>query len=153
MLGPGSIYSAIQWYWLVGALLPVLFYLAVRMFPRSPARLLNAPVMLGAMGWLPPYVSLFLSKPTLTNALIRATPVSFFSWAIIGLIFNYWIRRRWFGWWHSYNYVTAAALDSGLIISTIVVFFTITFTKAKVPVWWGNNVVTNTLVSLYLPSR
>jgi hypothetical protein len=54
MLGPGSIYSAIQWYWLVGASLPILFFTAVRLFPKSPARLLNAPVMLGAMGWLPP---------------------------------------------------------------------------------------------------
>jgi hypothetical protein len=54
MFGPGSIYFAIQYYWLLGALLPVLFYLLVRFFPRSPVRLLNAPVMLGAMAWLPP---------------------------------------------------------------------------------------------------
>jgi len=59
MFGPGHIYSSINWYWLLGALLPVAFYLLMRYFPRSPLRLLNAPVMLGAMAWLPPYVILF----------------------------------------------------------------------------------------------
>lgn len=44
MFGPGSLYESIQWFWLLGALLPILFYVLVRLFPRSPARLLNAPV-------------------------------------------------------------------------------------------------------------
>lgn len=61
MFGPGSTYRAIQWYWFLGALLPVLFYVLMRLFPRSPARYLSAPVMLGAMGWLPPYVAPQLS--------------------------------------------------------------------------------------------
>ncbi|KAF2502770.1 small oligopeptide transporter [Lophium mytilinum] len=130
MFGPGSIYSKMQWYWLLGALLPVFFYTLMRLFPRSRARYLNAPVMLGAMAWLPP-----------------ATPLSFASWSIIGLIFNYWIRRRWIGWWTTYNYVTAAALDSGLIISTIVVFFAITLPNVKIPDWWGNTAVFETLVN------
>ncbi|KAJ5123142.1 hypothetical protein N7448_009239 [Penicillium atrosanguineum] len=106
MFGPGAIYTQFQWFWLIGALLPVTFYVLMRVFPRSKARFLNAPVMLGAMAWLPP-----------------ATPLSYSSWAMFGLIFNYWIRRRWSGWWHNYNYITAAGLDTGLILSTIVIFF------------------------------
>jgi hypothetical protein len=54
MFGPGSIYEVIQYYWLLGALLPIFFYGLIKAFPRSPVRLLNAPVMLGAMAWLPP---------------------------------------------------------------------------------------------------
>ncbi|KAF2175242.1 OPT family small oligopeptide transporter [Zopfia rhizophila CBS 207.26] len=121
MFGPGSVYAAIHWYWLIGACLPLIFYLLIRLAPKSPTRYLNAPVMLGAMGWLPP-----------------ATPLSFSSWAIIGLVFNFWIMKRWHGWWHNYNYITAAGLDSGLILSTIVVFFAITLPNVKVPQWWGN---------------
>ncbi|KMP05660.1 oligopeptide transporter 4 [Coccidioides immitis RMSCC 2394] len=132
MFGPGSIYSSIQWYWLIGAALPVVFYVLIRLFPRSPARFLNAPVMLGAMNWLPP-----------------ATPLSFSSWAIVGLIFNYWIRRKWSGWWHQYNYVTAAALDSGLVIATIVIFFAITFPGVSLPNWWGNNIPYETIDYTY----
>ncbi|KAF2644099.1 small oligopeptide transporter [Massarina eburnea CBS 473.64] len=121
MFGPGSAYSAVHYYWLIGAALPIIFYFLMRAAPRSPLRYLNAPVMLGAMAWLPP-----------------ATPLSFSSWAIIGLVFNYGIMRRWPGWWHKYNYIAAAGLDSGLIISTIVIFFAITFKQYPLPQWWGN---------------
>jgi len=115
--------------WLLGALLPVAFYVMMRLFPRSPARLLHAPVMLGAMGWIPP-----------------ATPLSFSTWAISGLIFNKYIRDKWHGWWSTYNYLTAAAIDSGLIVSTVVIFFAITFPNVAIPNWWGNVGVFETLV-------
>ncbi|KAJ6084307.1 hypothetical protein N7486_011107 [Penicillium sp. IBT 16267x] len=119
-----------------GALLPVAFYLLMRYFPKSKARFLNAPVMLGAMSWLPP-----------------ATPISYTSWVIFGLIFNYWIRRRWGGWWRQYNYVPAAALDTGLILATIVIFFAITFPGVAVPNWWGNTAPFETMDALYTAIR
>ncbi|CAG8974762.1 hypothetical protein HYALB_00000374 [Hymenoscyphus albidus] len=136
MFGPGSIYSAIQYYWLLGALLPVMFYALIRAFPRSPARLLNAPVMLGAMGWLPP-----------------ATPLSFSTWAAAGLTFNYWIRGKFPGWWHYYNYITAAGLDTGLVLSTIIIFFAIVLPNVTTPQWWGNVGVYETTDYLYTAIR
>jgi hypothetical protein len=84
--------------------------------------------MLGAMAWLPP-----------------ATPLSFSSWALVGLLFNWWIRRKYHGWWTNYNYITSAALDSGLIISTIVIFFALTLPEATAPQWWGNVKVFETM--------
>jgi OPT family small oligopeptide transporter len=130
MFGPGSTYSAIHYYWLIGAALPVIFYFLMRIAPKSPLRYLNAPVMLGAMAWLPP-----------------ASPLSFSTWAIVGLLFNYWIMRRFPGWWTKYNYLTSAGLDAGLIISTVVVFFAITFKQYPLPNWWGNVGVYETMVS------
>ncbi|KAJ5778327.1 hypothetical protein N7520_001573 [Penicillium odoratum] len=132
IFGADGIYTPILYFWLLGALLPVAFYLLMRAFPRSKARFLNAPVMLGAMAWLPP-----------------ATPISFSSWVIFGLIFNYWIRRRWGGWWREYNFITAAGLDTGLILSTIVIFFAITLPGVAVPNWWGNTAPFETMDSLY----
>jgi OPT family small oligopeptide transporter len=132
MFGPGSIYSAIHYYWLVGAALPIIFYFLMRAAPKSPLRYLNAPVMLGAMAWLPP-----------------ASPLSFSSWAIFGLVFNFWIMRRWPGWWDRYNYLTAAGLDSGLIISTVVIFFAITFKDYPLPNWWGNVKPYETMVCVF----
>lgn len=87
--------------------------------------------MLGAMAWLPP-----------------ATPLSFSSWAIVGLIFNHAIKSRFGGWWSHYNYLTAAALDCGLLISTVVIFLVITLPNAKVPQWWGNVQVFETMDSM-----
>ncbi|RMZ02277.1 hypothetical protein D0860_07285 [Hortaea werneckii] len=131
MFGPGSIYASFNYFWLVGALLPVAFFIMNRVFPHRRLRFLHAPVMLGAMAWLPP-----------------ATPLSFTSWAFVGLLFNYWIRKRWNGWWSTYDYITAAALDSGLIIATLVIFFAITLPEVTVPQWWGNVQVFETMDSL-----
>jgi OPT family oligopeptide transporter len=121
LFGSGSQYEVFQYFWLIGAALPAILYLLVRYLRFRPARHLNAPIMLGAMAWLPP-----------------ATPLSFSSWAIVGLVFNWWVRRRWSGWWGTYNYITAAALDAGLILGTIVVFFAISLPGVEVPKWWGN---------------
>lgn len=128
MFGVGSNYVQFNWFWLLGAGLPVLLYILTKMFPKAPFRHLSAPLVLGGMAWLPP-----------------ATPLSFSSWAIFGLIFNYWIRRRWNDWWRSYNYITAAALDAGLVLSTIIIFFAITLPDVTVPQWWGNTVTGATL--------
>lgn len=133
MFGAGSIYQNFNFFWLIGACLPVIFYVLTKVLKLKFTRALHAPVMLGAMGWLPP-----------------ATPLSFSSWAIVGLIFNHGIRKRFQGWWRTYNYITAAALDAGLIISTIVIFFAITLPDVTIPQWWGNVDVFNTVVSTYL---
>jgi hypothetical protein len=36
-----------------------------------------------------------------------------------------------------YNYVLAAALDTGLALSAIIIFFCITYPGAVFPDWWG----------------
>lgn len=136
MFGPGSIYASFNWFWLIGALLPIAFFVLARVYPHKRLRFLHAPVMLGAMSWLPP-----------------ATPLSFSSWAIVGLIFNYWIRTRWNGFWSTYNYITAAALDSGLIIATLVIFFAITLPEVTVPQWWGNVAVFETMDAMGTATR
>lgn len=110
MFGTGSIYQYFNVFWVIGAVLPCILYAVVKYGGRLSwiGRTLHAPVMLGAMGWLPP-----------------ATPLSFSTWGMVALIFNHFIKNRFHGWWRQYNYVTAAALDAGLIISTIVIFFAI----------------------------
>ena len=89
--------------------------------------------MLGSMGWLPP-----------------ATPLNFFVWCFLGLFFNFFIRRRYTGWWAHYSFLTSAALDAGLIISTIVIFLAISLSGANVPQWWGNVTVMETKVRMKL---
>ena len=65
--------------------------------------------------------------------------------ALVGLTFNYGIRRRFKGWWTQYNYLTSAGLDCGLIICTIVIFFALTLPSVDLPPWWGNVQVFETL--------
>lgn len=132
MFGTGSIYQYFNIFWLIGAVLPCIFYAFFKFGGRFSwiGRTLHAPIMLGAMGWLPP-----------------ATPLSFSTWGMFAILFNHFIRKRFHGWWSTYNYITAAALDAGLIISTIVIFFAITLPGVTIPQWWGNVNVFETMVS------
>ena len=44
-----------------------------------------------------------------------------------------------------YNYITSAALDCGLIVSTIVIFFALSMSNSTAPQWFGNLDVFETL--------
>ncbi|KAF2395795.1 small oligopeptide transporter [Trichodelitschia bisporula] len=123
-----SVYGVLQWFWLVGFLMPLAFYFLAKRFPRSPLKYLNAPVILGGTGNIPP-----------------AVPMNYLMWGLVGYIFNKHIRSRYRGWWLRYNYILSAALDAGLALATILIFFTITMTKTPAPKWWGNNVVESTM--------
>ncbi|KAF1982642.1 small oligopeptide transporter, OPT family [Aulographum hederae CBS 113979] len=128
MFSPGSIYVYLQFYWLIGAALPIAFFLMARKWPNSIVRYLNAPVIFGGVAYIPP-----------------ATPLNYLSWGLTGFVFNKVIRSRFRGWWLEYNYVTSAALDSGLALCTILIFFALQFPQVDPPDWWGNRVVTSTM--------
>lgn len=82
-------------------------------------------------------------------------------WSVIGFIFNYLLRRRQFAWWSKYNCeilfrssnfsdIMSAGLDSGLAISVLVIFLTLSLPKSGIDFnWWGNVGAFNTAV---LPS-
>ncbi|KAI0458547.1 OPT family small oligopeptide transporter [Xylaria acuta] len=123
-----ALYSSLQWFWLVGAVSPVIAWFLARRYPRSMARYINTPLVFGGSGWIPP-----------------ATVYSYLCWGSVGLLFNYFIKRRFNGWWLHYNYITSAALDCGLIISTLLIFFTLYLTSANAPRWYGNYNVYETL--------
>ena len=64
---------------------------------------------------------------------------------MIGYIFNKYIRGKYLGWWMQYNYVTSAALDVGLAICAIVIFFCIQLPGKAMPDYWGTTIVSRTL--------
>jgi len=43
------------------------------------------------------------------------------------------------------NYVTSAALDIGLALCALAIFFSVQLPGASMPVWWGVNITMNTL--------
>lgn len=81
IFSPGSIYSSLQYFWLAGALAPILAYFGARMFPKSPIKYLSFPIIFGGSGQIPP-----------------ATPLNYLSWGVVGLIFNKYIRNKYRGW-------------------------------------------------------
>ena len=53
-----------------------------------------------------------------------------------------------------YNYILSAALDSGVAIALIVIFFSLQLPKDGVFInWWGNTVWMNTLDAIGAPFK
>ncbi|TFK45541.1 small oligopeptide transporter [Heliocybe sulcata] len=129
----GQIYYALTWFFLIGAVAPVIPWAITRKYPNSFWKYVNLPVIFTGTGLIPP-----------------ASAVNYVPWAIVGFIFQYVIRRRHFAWWTKYNYVLSAALDSGVAISVVVIFFCLQYPRngaigaTNLLTWWGNTVYTNT---------
>ncbi|KAF9978747.1 hypothetical protein BGZ73_000757 [Actinomortierella ambigua] len=118
----GALYSPVQWGFLVGMLLPLLSFAAIKLFPRITwLQYVHWPVLLAATSNMPPALPYFY-----TNGLF---------W---GFIFMFVLRRYRYDWWARYNYLTSAALDTGLAIAGLVIFCAVTMRDVQVPNWWGN---------------
>ncbi|KAF9466766.1 OPT oligopeptide transporter [Collybia nuda] len=129
----GQVYYALTFFFLVGFACPLIAYLISLKYPNSWIRYVNFPVIFSGTGLIPP-----------------ASAVNYVPWAIVGFIFQYVLRRRHFAWWTKYNYVLSAALDSGVAVMAILIFFILQYPKNgtigadTIQVWWGNTVPFNT---------
>lgn len=128
IFSPGQIYSGLFWFFLIGAITPVIIYFAAKKWPKSPIKYLMAPVIFGGAGAIPP-----------------ATPLNYLSWGIVGFVFQYLIKNRHSNWWNRLNFLTSSGLDLGLALSTLVIFFAFTLNNINPPEWWGNTVITTTM--------
>ncbi|KIP09442.1 hypothetical protein PHLGIDRAFT_34454 [Phlebiopsis gigantea 11061_1 CR5-6] len=129
----GQIYYGLVFFFLAGFLAPLLTWLVQKRFHNTILKYLNWPVIFSGTGLIPP-----------------ATPSNYVTWSIVGFLFNYVIRRRHFSWWTKYNYVLSAALDAGVAVSVVVIFFCLQYPRngsiglTTVQSWWGNTVSFNT---------
>ncbi|KAF5624340.1 OPT family small oligopeptide transporter [Fusarium sp. NRRL 52700] len=123
---PGAIYRPLLWFFLVGALLPVVVYLLrTKVFPHvNWLKKVHVPLFLGGLNYIPP-----------------ASGVNYGSWALFGLLFGALVKKRKASWWHRFNFVLSSALDCSVAIAGIVIFFAIFYTGAADNFsWWGTNV-------------
>lgn len=120
----GQIYSGLLHFFWIGLILPPITYYIWKRTNSDFVRKINWPLIFVGTYNVPP-----------------ATGINYSSWYIVNLIFNKIIYKRFYAWWTKYNYVLAAALDTGLAISGIVIFFAVTYgPNVQFPDWWGNTV-------------
>ncbi|XP_022149165.1 oligopeptide transporter 4-like, partial [Momordica charantia] len=116
IFGSQGFYGTLNWFFLVGAVGPVLVWLLHRAFPKqSWIPLINLPVLLGA---------------TANMAL------NYNSWILIGTVFNFFVFRYRKQWWQRYNYILSAALDGGLAFMAVLLYLSFGM-KGKSVDWWG----------------
>ncbi|KAJ2200345.1 hypothetical protein IW141_001788 [Coemansia sp. RSA 355] len=120
MFGTSSPYHPILYLFILGALLPVPFWLWKQKFPTSWIRHVHTPLLFIASGFMPPAPS-----HVYTN------------WFIGCFFFNYLWHKYRNAQWNRYAFALSAGLDSGLAISGIVTYFA--FMNVKMPDWWGYN--------------
>lgn len=130
----GKIYSSLLHFFWIGALMPVLTWCIWKRTKKDFWRKVNWPLIFVGTYNVPP-----------------ATGINYSSWALVNFIFNHIIYRKFFAWWTKYNYVLAAALDTGLAISGLIIFLCISYPGGKFPDWWGNTVYLNTADGNGLP--
>lgn len=130
LFGDKSLYSSIYWSVLIGAVLPLPFWLAARRWPKSWIKFVSVPVAVASLSYIPP-----------------GSGINYSAWFLVGFGFQYLVRRLNFRWWSKYNFVTSAALDAGTIISTILVFIALQYPDGgNISLnWWGNDVFVNTI--------
>ena len=124
----GKIYGGLLHLFWIGALLPVITFFLKKRFPNN--RILNAihwPLFFAGTGNLPP-----------------ATGINYTTAFVVSLVFNKYIKDKYRQWWAKYNYVLSAALDSGVAVSAIIIFFCVIFPGGSLS-WWGNNVSSTTI--------
>ncbi|KAL9228032.1 hypothetical protein vseg_003650 [Gypsophila vaccaria] len=115
-------YKAMNWFFLGGAVGPLIVWFAHKAFPKkSWIPLINLPVLLGATAYTPP-----------------ATPLNSNAWITVGTVFNCFFFRYRKQWWQRYNYVLSAALDAGDAFMAILLYFSLGI-ENKSLTWWDTD--------------
>jgi OPT family small oligopeptide transporter len=122
MFGSTSIYHPLMYFFLAGVFIPIPFYLVSRRFPGTILDQIHIPIILTSLGRMPP-----------------ARPFQYANWLAVGFCFQYCIKRYHNNWYQRFNYVLSAALDSGVAVSALVIFFTLQIHEIAFPTWWGTN--------------
>ncbi|KAL9272271.1 Oligopeptide transporter 8-like protein [Drosera capensis] len=116
-------YKQVNMFFVAGAILPFLVWLAHKAFPRHKwITYIHFPVLLSATGMMPP-----------------ASAVNFSSWLIVAFLSGYVLFRYRQDWWAKYNYVLSGGLDAGNAFLTILLFFCLQYVSNISIAWWGNN--------------
>lgn len=77
IFGTDGLYHPMLWFFLIGAITPVIVWLLARRYPRSILRYVNTAVIFGGIGYIPP-----------------ATVMIYASWGFVGTMFNKVIKGR-----------------------------------------------------------
>lgn len=126
MFQAGQTYSGLMHFFWIGPLCVTAFYFLYRRWPNSWLRYINLPIFFNSAGNIPP-----------------ANVAMYSLWFITGYIFNHLIRKRAFKWWKRYNYLLSAALDTGVALATIIIFFALSYNNIVLN-WGGNNIGNDT---------
>ena len=128
LIGPSrlfkmQIFKPLPYGFLAGATLPILMFALHKTFPRARFDLWNTTIFFSG-------ASIFYGNIS----------TGYFSRFIGGFVVMFWAYRYRYELWSRYNYILAAAFDTGFNLNMLLVFLIFGASKAiSMPNWWGNN--------------
>ncbi|KAH7864583.1 hypothetical protein Vadar_031214 [Vaccinium darrowii] len=123
IFGDEGTYGAVNWFFLAGAISPLLVWLAQKAFPNQDwIRLINMPILIGATRLMPP-----------------ATAVNYTTWIIVGFLSGFVVYRYRPVLWTKYNYVLSGSLDAGLAFMGVLLYLCLGLEDVSLD-WWGNDI-------------
>ncbi|XP_047336070.1 oligopeptide transporter 7-like [Impatiens glandulifera] len=122
IFGSQGTYRAINWFFLGGAVAPMIVWLAHKRFPEKKwIRLINMPILIGATVKMPP-----------------ASAVNYTSWILVGFLSGFVVYRTRPELWKRYNYVLSGALDAGLAFMAVLLYLCLGMEGISLD-WPGND--------------
>lgn len=137
--GSDGLYPFLKWCFLIGAVIAVLFYsvqyyipsLISKYYPERKVAMDRLSERLGKI------------NPVVINIGLLSFAPGNFSYYIGGVYlaaaWTLYIKKRYRDWWSKYTYVGVAAIDVGIALSAIIIFFALQYSNIKLE-WWGNSV-------------
>lgn len=124
MFSIGAQYQWVVLALLIGLLVPLPFYFLHRRYPKRGFNYIITPVICWYLGYL--------------SAGINSSILVFFA---VGFFFQFYVRKRYPGWFLKYNYLLAAAISGGTELLVFVTTFAVQGASGKAvpfPNYWGN---------------
>ncbi|ORX68643.1 oligopeptide transporter 7-like protein [Linderina pennispora] len=119
----GSSYRVLFWGFLVGLLLPVPVHFLQRRYHRCRwLQKVHVPVVLNFLGLIPVISPLWVP-----------------AWFLVNFGINYVVRKYRPAWHHHYSYALSAALDTGILVTGLVMNFALEPVADRI-VWWGSQI-------------
>nr|POF10265.1 oligopeptide transporter 5 [Quercus suber] len=121
MFGCHGRYSKMNYFFLSGFLAPLPVWVLSHLFPEQKwISLINRPIFIGGSEGMPP-----------------ARAVNYLCWCAVGIFFNFYVYRRYKGWWTRHNYILSAGLDPGVAFMAMLCFFTLRIRHINGMRSWG----------------
>ncbi|CAI8587039.1 unnamed protein product [Vicia faba] len=121
MFTKDGIYPGMNWFFLIGLLAPVPVWFLARKYPNHKwIELIHLPLIFSGGASIPP-----------------ARAVNYLSWGAVGILFNFYIYKKYKTWWARHTYILSAGMDAGIAFMGVLLFFALQNYDIFGPAWWG----------------
>ncbi|KAI8801477.1 OPT oligopeptide transporter protein-domain-containing protein [Cladochytrium replicatum] len=114
----GSPYEVTNWFFLIGAILPIPFWLLHKKYPKAGFAYVNWPIILNSAPF---------AGQNGANTIL--SPL------IVSIVSQWWVRSRHPKWYEKYNFILSAALDAGAMFMSVLIFVVLTSNNVQYKFW------------------